>query len=81
MRPRRSARLIRLRRMNDREHAPYCARFKTTSPVPPPDAPGVVYFSSSPLSENGRVYSTPFQFGNVLVSMRKVIVFSVSFTV
>ena len=61
--------------------ARYFARFSTTSPEPPPDAAGVVHFSSSPLSVKGRFCTLPFQFGNVLVWIWKVIVRSDSFTV
>ena len=59
----------------------YFARFNTTSAVPPPVEAGVLQASSSPVRVNGRFCSVPFQFGNVLVSMWKVMVLFVSSTV
>jgi hypothetical protein len=37
--------------------------------LPPPDAVGTVYCRSSPRSVKGRFCSTPFQFGNVALSI------------
>lgn len=56
----------------------YLDRVQTTLAVPPPDAAGTVYSSLPPVRVNGRFCSAPFQFGNVLASIRKTRVSSPS---
>ena len=58
----------------------YLARFQITVAVPPADAIGVVYFSSSPVITKGRFCSVLSQFGNVALSTRKVKLLSASLT-
>ena len=58
--------------------ARYLARFHVTVPIPPLEAVGVIYLSSSLLAVTiSRFCSVPFQFGNVALSTRKVSVLSV----
>jgi hypothetical protein len=56
------------------------ARFQTVVAVPPPDAAGTVYVSSSPVTVKGRFCSVPSQLGNVAVSILKVMVLSAALT-
>src|SRR5207302_10864392 len=58
----------------------YLVRFQTTVAVPPPDAAGTVYCSSSPVTVNTRFCSVPSQLGNVAVSILKVKVLSAALT-
>src|SRR5256714_14029384 len=58
----------------------YLARFQTVVAVPPPDAAGTVYVSSSPVTVKGRFCSVPSQLGNVAVSILKVMVLSAALT-
>src|SRR5215471_800153 len=58
----------------------YLARFQTTVAVPPPDAAGTVYVSSSPVRVKDRFCSIPSQLGNVEVSILKVMVLSAALT-
>src|SRR5438105_4490388 len=58
----------------------YLVRFQTTVAVPPPDAAGTVYCSSSPVTVNTRFCSVPSQLGNVAVSILKVMVLSAALT-
>ena len=78
-RKRLSARILQQGREGARRPA-YFARFNTTSAEPPLEA-GVVHFSSSPVTVKGRFCSVPFQFGNVLLSIWKMMVLSASLTV